>query len=749
MDLDIFSRQIETMTDQPRGWAGFRTDGASDPVSDFDQDSSALEDSMKELRVAEEELRRQGDELLEWREAVEVERDRYRELFDFASDAYLMTDSAGLIREANRAAGELLGVPPHFLRGKRIANFLPIEDRSVFRAGMHRLLLAGRRGEWPARFQPRTGGEIAAMIDAEAVRDRDDQPVGIRWMIRVAPAPAPQPVDEPGSEGLRDLLDSAGVIVWELDAETGRLRQISPGIEVLLGYPIRRWSGEPGFWASIVHPEDRPLVESRRRPGFPEGRDRGQEYRMLAADGRIVWFRETLARVPAGARRPAVVRGGLWEITRRKRIERQLYTDRRRLADRLSDVSYLHSLEGQLLQSLDLGAVLEEVLGACASLLGADRGAIGMVHPGHGDLETVVSLGLPPEYLDRFGRMAVGVGACGLAVERLGPVVIEDIPTDPAAQSWLDAAQLGGYRSCFSLPLLARGEELLGAIALFFVERHRPTSRQIPLAELYILSASNAIANARRYQRACESDRRKQECLVTLAHELRNPIAAIRDWVQLLDTSQNADSDSALAREVIARQAGVMSRLVDDLLDAAQTNRGSIAFRKVSVELGALADRAAADLRPLIEARGQQLEVTLPGRPVPVDADPTRLGQVLANLLTNASKFTDPGGRIDLIVSLNDAEGLAVLRVRDTGIGLAPEALAEVFEPFVRALPARDRDRGGLGIGLTLVHSLIEMHGGTVTAESPGPGRGSEFAIRLPISRHTSTGPLGARGDAA
>ncbi len=741
MDLDIFSRQIDTMTDQLRGWARLGTEGACDPALAFDQFSSALGDSMEELRVAEEELRRQSDELMEWREAVEAERHRYRHLFEFVPDPYLVTDPCGLIREANQSAVEFFGVSAHFLRGKPLANFLPMEDRSAFRGGMHRLLLGGRRSEWPARFQPRTGGTVAATITAEAVRDREGQPVGIRWMIRETSAPARQSVVEPGSEGLHDLLDGAGVIVWESDARTGLLRWISPGIEGLLGYPLRRWTEEPGFWASIVHPEDRSLVEIRRRPGFPSGRDRGLEYRMVGMDGRVLWFRETLAHVPVGNDGPAVVRGGLWEITRRKKIERQLDTDRRHLSERLSDITYLYGIEGQLLQTLDLGEVLEEVLAAFASFHGADLGAIRMLHPGHGELETVVSLGLSPEYLERFGRVPVGVGACGLAVERLGPVVIEDIEADPAAQPWLEAARLGGYRACFSLPLLARGEELLGTVALFFAEPHRPTPRQIQLAEQYILRASDAIDNARRHRRACESDRRKQEFLTTLAHELRNPIAAIRDWVQLLDADHDSDSasDSALAREVIARQAGVMARLVDDLLDAARTSLGSLTIRKVPVELGALADQAAADLLPLIGARGQQLEVTLPVRPLWIDADPTRLGQVLANLLTNASKFTDPGGRIDLIVSSDAADGLAVLRVRDTGIGLASEELAEVFEPFVRLLPARDR--GGLGIGLTLVRSLIELHGGTVTARSPGPGRGSEFAIRLPISRQSSADP--------
>jgi signal transduction histidine kinase len=204
------------------------------------------------------------------------------------------------------------------------------------------------------------------------------------------------------------------------------------------------------------------------------------------------------------------------------------------------------------------------------------------------------------------------------------------------------------------------------------------------------------------------------------------------------------------AREVIVRQSGIMSRLVDDLLDAARIRRGSIALKDERVDMTALASRTAADMRPLIESRGQQLEVALPDGPVWLQADPTRLGQVLTNLLGNAAKYTDPGGRIDLIVAHDRQAGEVIVRVRDTGIGLAPEALTQIFELFAQAEPTRDRARGGLGIGLALVKNLVELHGGTVSADSPGPGRGSEFVVRLPTeerSQRDKTSPLATPAD--
>jgi signal transduction histidine kinase len=285
----------------------------------------------------------------------------------------------------------------------------------------------------------------------------------------------------------------------------------------------------------------------------------------------------------------------------------------------------------------------------------------------------------------------------------------------------------------------------MGAVATFFREPHRPSPRQVQLVERYVLRAADAIDNARRHLALSESGRRKEEFLATLAHELRNPLAAIRDWAQLLEPHSDQPEAILEAREVIIRQAGMMSRLVDDLLDAARICRGSVSLRGERVDLTALAARTAGDLRPLFAARGQQLDVALPDSHAWLHGDPTRLGQVLTNLLSNAARYTDPGGRIDLIVAEDREAGEVVLRVRDTGIGLAPEALGQIFELFAQADPARDRARGGLGIGLALVKNLVELHGGTVSADSPGPGRGSEFAVRLPAERRSRCRPTPPR----
>jgi PAS domain S-box-containing protein len=760
MNLEEFSRQIESMSDRLQNWNQARDDGAFDPLSMWEQASAALGVTMEEMRVAEEELRQQSDELEESRLAVDAERHRYRDLFDFAPDGYLVTDDAGVIREANRAAGELLGVPAHLLERKPMATYVPVEERSAFRSGLNRLLQAGRRSGWLVRLQPRHGAAFQASITAEAVRDWGGKPVAVRWMIREVTGlirslwpesfgDGLTPDGEGGSAGddgrraahLRDLLDGAGVIVWEADAASGKYVFISPRAEQMLGYPAERWLSDPAFWSSIVHPDDVQVARSRRLACLYEGRPCELEYRVLAEDGRAVWFRESLRFVPGRGDRPASVRGCLWDITRRKKVERRLYTDRRKLAERLSDVSRLYSLEGQLLATIDLVPILEEVLAAATSLVGAELGAIRLFDRGHNTLESVVTLGLSPAYLEAFGRVPVGVGACGLAVERRGPVIIEDIESDPAASTWVDAARLGGYRGCFGVPLLARDGSIMGTVAILFREPHHPSQRQVQLVEQYVLRASDAIDNARRHLAVRESDRRKEEFLATLAHELRNPLAAIRDWTQLLQPGPDLEETTIEVREVIARQAGIMARLVDDLLDAARMCRGAIALRTERVDAAALAARAAADLRPLIESRGQQLEVSLPDGPAWIEGDPTRLGQVVTNLLTNAAKYTDPGGRIDLIATHDHEAGALILRVRDTGVGLAPEALTRVFELFAQAAPARDRARGGLGIGLALVKTLVELHGGTVAADSPGPGRGSEFVVRLPAEGRSHAAP--------
>ncbi len=242
-----------------------------------------------------------------------------------------------------------------------------------------------------------------------------------------------------------------------------------------------------------------------------------------------------------------------------------------------------------------------------------------------------------------------------------------------------------------------------------------------------------------------EADRLKDEFLATLAHELRNPLAPIRNSLQILKLSRLDAATAERAREMMERQVQHLVRLVDDLLDVSRVMRGKIVLRPERVELAGVVARAVETVQPLVEAQGHELTVRLPPESLPLEADPVRLAQVVGNLLTNAAKYTEPGGRITLSAGREGAE--VVLRVRDTGIGIAPELLPKVFDLFVQADHATTKAQGGLGIGLTLVKSLVEMHRGTVEAHSAGPGRGSEFVVRLPLAAVAPEAPA-ADGEA-
>jgi PAS domain S-box-containing protein len=248
-----------------------------------------------------------------------------------------------------------------------------------------------------------------------------------------------------------------------------------------------------------------------------------------------------------------------------------------------------------------------------------------------------------------------------------------------------------------------------------------------------------------RAEQLMEADRRKDEFLAMLAHELRNPLAPLRNALNLERLADpNPKTTIRDGRAIMERQIEQLVRLVDDLLDISRITRGKIQLDKERVDLALVMDRAIEGSRPSIEARRHVLEATLPPETLPLDADPVRLAQIFQNLLTNAAKYTPEGGRIRLtaekVVGRGGSSGKTdheeiVVRVRDTGIGIAPEMLPKVFDLFTQAERSLARAEGGLGIGLTLVRRLTEMHGGSVEAHSEGVGRGSEFVVRLPVAK--------------
>jgi PAS domain S-box-containing protein len=240
------------------------------------------------------------------------------------------------------------------------------------------------------------------------------------------------------------------------------------------------------------------------------------------------------------------------------------------------------------------------------------------------------------------------------------------------------------------------------------------------------------------------ASRRKDEFLAMLAHELRNPLAPVLNAVELM--RRGGASDPTVTAEVIARQVHHMKHLLDDLLDVARVSQGKIQLRKEPLDLGSVLAQAVEISRPLIDAKRQRLATAIAERALPVEGDPTRLTQIFANLLNNAAKYTDEGGQIRLEASAEG--GLALVRVRDDGVGMSPELIAHAFDLFTQADRSLDRAQGGLGIGLTMVKSLVQMHGGSVEASSEGQGRGSEFIVKLPLSSAWREAPVAAPASA-
>jgi signal transduction histidine kinase len=282
----------------------------------------------------------------------------------------------------------------------------------------------------------------------------------------------------------------------------------------------------------------------------------------------------------------------------------------------------------------------------------------------------------------------------------------------------------------FALPLRTRGR----TVAVLALSREASGREVGPVdratADALASRAAIALDNARLYREVQQADRQKNEFLSMLAHELRNPLAPIRNAVEVMKLRGEIPQDLAWARDVIDRQMRQLSRLVDDLLDVSRITRGKIELRKQPIELAPVVLQAVEASRPFIESKRHELTASVPEEPIRVNGDAARLAQVLTNLLINAAKYTEEGGHVWVTARRDGNE--AVLAVKDSGVGIPPDMLSAVFDLFIQVEHSIDRSQGGLGVGLTLVKRLVEMHGGSVKASSDGLGRGSEFVVRLP-----------------
>jgi signal transduction histidine kinase/DNA-binding response OmpR family regulator len=289
-----------------------------------------------------------------------------------------------------------------------------------------------------------------------------------------------------------------------------------------------------------------------------------------------------------------------------------------------------------------------------------------------------------------------------------------------------------GHPPILVVPMVTR-DAAVGALVLRRGVKDLPFSpADISLVEDIAGRAATALDNAHLYQKVCDGERRKDEFLAMLGHELRNPLAAITNAGELMSLLPPESDDFQEALVIVRQQAALMKRLVDDLLDVSRITSGRISLQKSVVDVCEVMNRVVEAVSAQLRAGDHTLHLGLPAQPVRVDADPYRLEQILSNLMVNAAKYMDRGGQVFFSAAVEDCE--VVFRIRDTGIGISPELLPRVFDLFAQGDKSLHRSQGGLGIGLTIVRALTELHGGTVSAQSEGLGRGAEFVVRLPIT---------------
>jgi len=405
-------------------------------------------------------------------------------------------------------------------------------------------------------------------------------------------------------------------------------------------------------------------------------------------------------------------------------------------------------LEGQnrILERIANNAPLHEVLDSIAWLIESQVSELicSILLLEDGRLRHGAAPSLPKAYCEAIDGAPIGpsTGSCGTAAFLKRPVIVTDIATDPLWKDYREFALQYGLRACWSTPILSDNGEVLGTFALYCHRVCGPQPAHVQLVEMATHIAKIAIerhladdALKRHAAELIEANQRKDEFIAMLAHELRNPLAPIVTALELVRMRGDDPVTLTRYRGVMERQIRHLIRLIDDLLDISRITQGKIELRRERVTIDGLVTRAIEQVTPLVQQQRHRLHVSLPSPPIEIEADPIRMAQVLANLLNNAAKYSPQGSDI-FVAAEREGDGVTI-RVRDTGAGMSRETLARAFDLFVQADRSSGRTRGGLGIGLTLVRRIVEMHGGQVEAVSAGLMQGSELIVRLPALAHS------------
>jgi PAS domain S-box-containing protein len=658
-------------------------------------------------------------------------------VFNHAAAAIGVTDRAGRFVQTNLRLSELLGYSAAELRGKTFADLTHTDDVAPTQAHVARLL-AGETAHdaIEKRYLRKDGSTIWCLTSVNALHDTAGQMCNLIGVI-----------EELGERQLAGVTRSRLAAVVESSDDAiisktldGVITSWNRGAERIFGYSAQEIVGQPV--TVLIPPElldEEPVILERLKRG--ERIDHFETVRLrkggasLNVSLTVSPLRDATG-VIVGASKIAR------DITLQKRVEREA-------REQATVQGLLNTTSAAISAQLDLQALLQTVTDAATQLSGARYGAFfyNVADDKGGSYQLSALSGAPREAFERFG-LPRNTPLFAPTFTGTGIVRSSDITADPrygqlAPHHGMPAGHL---RVCsyLAVPVVARSGAVLGGLFFGHPEPGVFTERSEQLVAGIAAQASIGLLNAQLYEAAqreiatrekaeaalIEMDRRKDEFLATLAHELRNPLAPIRQAALISSAEGATEAQKRWSHEVISRQVHHMSLLLEDLLDISRITRGMLALRIERTDLSTVIDAAVETARPALDAKAHDLTIELPPEPLQLDVDPMRLAQVLSNLLTNAAKYTDAHGKIRIHGTRVGDE--IVIGVADNGIGIASESLEAVFAMFSQVKATQDRSDGGLGIGLALSKGLVALHGGTIRARSAGPGQGSEFVVRLP-----------------
>lgn len=687
-----------------------------------EDNSRRLVEETTARRVAEENAR-----------LIQEQREKLHVTLSSIGDAVISTDANGRVNFLNPIAQQLVGCELHEAANRPLTEVfhvvnegtrLPVEnpalqalrDGRIVGLANHTVLIA------------KDGSEHPIDDSAAPIRDAEGRVIGSILVFRdISERKRAQEELRQSEARFRQLADAMPQIVWAAQPDGNT------------DYINRRWhefTGLPGEmvnkgWERIIHPDDAQVARERWAASLRSGAPFEMEIRLL--DRRNQEYRWHLNRTVA-------VLSETGEVARWFGTSTDIHVQKRAA----ESSRFLAEASAALASVVDYQSTLQKVVKLAVPYF-ADWSAVDVVEDGelkrlavaHQDAAKIelihkIVQEYPPDPQSPGGALAVLRSGEPKLVSEISDDLLERGAKDERHSRLIRSL---GLKSYICVPLVVSGSSL-GVLTFATAESgRRYTDADLSLALDLTHRAAIAIENTRLYQALKETDRRKDEFLATLAHELRNPLAPIRNSLQILKMTRVDAAVLQQTREMIERQVHHLVRLVDDLLDVSRVMRGKIELRREMVELASVVARAVETAKPLIEAQNHVFNISFPDESLLLDADPVRLAQVVGNLLTNSAKYTESNGRIELSVRREDNR--AIMTIRDNGIGIAPDMLPHVFELFVQADHASTKAQGGLGIGLTLVKSLVELHGGTVQASSAGLGQGAEFSVRLPLIERT------------